>query len=75
MPFLRDKLFISIYESCKHRPSATEDASALTDTIISKVLSKHNPTVAKDNIKTSAYKVLKRFDQSAAVYYKAYYCK
>jgi len=32
--FLREKLFISIYESCKHRPNALEDAEALTGTVI-----------------------------------------
>src|SRR5664279_3068123 len=36
-PFSRDKLFISIYNSCKHRKSAQADASGLTDTIISRL--------------------------------------
>src|SRR5690348_1875861 len=36
-PFLRDKLFLSIYKSCQHRPDAIQDASALTDTVVSRL--------------------------------------
>src|SRR5438067_830874 len=38
-PFNRDKLFLSLYNSLKHRPSALNDASALTDTVIQKLRS------------------------------------
>src|ERR1700731_3135221 len=36
--FSGTKLLISIYESCKHRKSAPEDARALTDTVINLLL-------------------------------------
>src|SRR5665213_2899375 len=37
-PFSADKLFISIYESCKHRADPLSDARALTNTITANLL-------------------------------------
>lgn len=73
-PFSRDKLFISIHDSVRHRKTATSDATGLTDTVISKL----RPLIAagciqkQDIIKTSEL-VLRRFDRVAAVHYTAYY--
>jgi len=73
-PISRDKLFISLYESCKHRPEALKDAEALTATILSKVLKKlQNGVLAKEDIQKIAEQTLKRFDSAGAVHYKAYY--
>ncbi len=37
VPFQRDKLFLSIYESCRHRPDASTSAAALTQTVLTKL--------------------------------------
>ncbi len=74
VPFSRDRLFISIYESCRHRKSPVDEAAALTDTILTQALKKVQlGTINKLAVKTIAYNVLKRFDNAAAVHYKAYY--
>ncbi len=73
-PFSRDNLFISVYRSCEHRPSALFDASMITDTITSHLLPKvEQSCVPIALIQQVAYKTLKRFDSVAATYYKAYY--
>lgn len=73
-PFLRDTLFISIYESLKHRKSALRDATALTETIIGK-LEHHiaDGVINRDVLVQAAYLSLKRFDKAAAMHYQAYH--
>ncbi|MGD0284371.1 MAG: hypothetical protein ABSB12_02145 [Candidatus Saccharimonadales bacterium] len=74
LPFSRDNLFISIYRSCEHRPTALSDASSITDTIISRLLLKvEDSCVSLVLIQQQAYLTLRRFDKVAATYYKAYY--
>lgn len=73
-PFSRDKLFISIYESCKHRTNPISDASALTQTIISDALSRQaDGVIDREEIVLTAVSVLQRFDPSAATIYQAYH--
>lgn len=73
-PFQRDKLFLSIYDSLKHRKTATADATALTDTVISRLSAyMKDATVDKNNIIATTLKVLKRFDRVAATYYAAFH--
>ena len=73
-PFLRDKLLLSIHESLKHRKSALSDATAVTDTIISKlyanVIDGH---IDRQQIIQTTGVVLKRFDKAAATHYQAYH--
>ncbi len=73
-PFIRDKLFISVYDSLKHKKTALSDATALTSTIVNSLL-RHvkDGAVHKNNIITVSLDVLKRFDKTAAVYYAAYH--
>jgi transcriptional repressor NrdR len=74
IPFNRDKLFISIYRAVGHRKQSLEDASALTATIIAKLL--HNAASARllpDDIKKTSLTVLSHFDKAAAVQYQAYH--
>lgn len=76
IPFSRDNLFISIYRSCEHRPTALSDASSISDTIISHLLPRvENSCIPLLLVQQQAYITLKRFDPTAATYYKAYYCK
>lgn len=74
-PFSRDKLFVSILNSCNHRKSAINDATALTDTVMNYLLQRklRHGTIAKAEIIQTALATLKRFDRAAASYYQAYY--
>lgn len=73
-PFSRDQLMINIYESCRHRASAANDAAALTQTVVNDIL----PTAAdgvidKTQLIKGTAKVLKHFDPVAATIYAAYH--
>lgn len=73
-PFSRDRLFISIYESCKHRTYAYSDASALTQLIISQIVDGNaDGVISREDVIQAVLKTLKRFDSTAATIYAAYY--
>jgi len=73
-PFSRDKLFISIYEACKHRKDAADAATALTTTIIGKLLPQiKNAALQRNDITSVTSEVLNRFDKVAGVQYGAYH--
>lgn len=73
-PFNRDRLFLSIYESCRHRPNAVSEAAALTQTIINNLTtSQQNGVIGRAAIAKQAHLVLKRFDTTAATFYAAYH--
>lgn len=73
-PFRRDELFLSIHSSLKHRKQAQKDATALTATVLGKILPCIDKSVLKrDKIVEITTEVLKRFDKSAAVSYAAFH--
>ena len=73
-PFQRDKLFLSVYESLKHRKTATEDAKALTSTIMNKlVLKQKQANIDRKLIIECVTVVLKRFDKIALTHYRAFH--
>lgn len=73
-PFSRDKLYISVYDSLRHRTSAVEDAEALTLTIISTVRGLiQNGVVDSVSIASVSKEVLERFDATAGTVYGAYH--
>lgn len=73
-PFSRDKLFLSVYDSLKHRKTAQKDATGLTDTIISTLYAlMNNATLNKSNIVATTIKTLSRFDRAAATHYEAFH--
>lgn len=73
-PFSRDTLLISIYESCKHRKTALNDALALTDTVIARLLPQvENATLSRQQIIETTTETLKNFDKAASVHYAAYH--
>lgn len=73
-PFSRDILFISLYDSLKHRKDAMRDASALTTTIVSMLYPLADEAVVeRDVVATISYTVLERFDKVAATHYKAFH--
>lgn len=73
-PFSRDKLFMSIYKSCQHRPTALADASGLVGTVISKLhKSAHTNTIDAKTIIQTTEIALNRFDNAASVHYHAFH--
>lgn len=73
-PFSRDTLFISVYDSLRHRNSALADATALTATIISTVTPlAENAVIDRDVLTTVATTVIERFDTVAATHYRAFH--
>jgi transcriptional regulator NrdR family protein len=75
VPFSRDKLFISLYKSCAHRKNAISDATALIETISSKLLfgKDHQAVLSPTTIREMVIEVLGRFDKPAMVHYLAYH--
>jgi transcriptional regulator NrdR family protein len=72
--FSRDRLFLSLYESCKHRPKPIEDAAGLTDTVINKLQPMvENGSVQLTHLKEIILICLNRFDKIAATHYRAYH--
>lgn len=73
-PFSRDKLYISVHRSLKHRKDAIPAASGLTDTILAKLTARlQQASLDKQTITEVTGEVLRRFDKSAAVTYDAYH--
>jgi len=73
-PFQREKLFISVYRSCQHRPAALSDARDLTETILGKLRRRvTGGTLKSTDIASVVQVALSRFDKAASVYYRAYH--
>lgn len=73
-PFSRDTLFISIYEACRHRKSAVNDAAGLTNTVLQHLypLIQDAALQISDIVRVTT-QVLTRYDKAAAVQYAAYH--
>jgi len=73
-PFSRDKLFLSLLRSCGHRTSSINDAAALTDTVIKKLLNQaKGGSLEAHQISQTAQVALNRFDRAASVHYAAFH--
>lgn len=74
-PFSRDKLLLSVYDSLRHRPTAIDDATALTNTIVVALLNTqmHNACIDVEHIVTVTAKTLHNFDAAAATSYQAFH--
>lgn len=73
-PFQRDRLFLDVYESCRHRPTALGDAASLTETIIDNLLAAtKDGVIGRNQIIAACKDVLSRFDKTAATFYAAYH--
>ncbi len=70
-PFQRDKLFVSILDSLRHRKRRTQEAGAITDTIINKILHDRTAIIKTTKIQELTYKTLRLFDPTAAAVYNA----
>lgn len=76
LPFSRDKLFLSMHKSLGHRTDALDSSTALTATVIGRLLNKKfviGGALTTQNISKIAYEALKRYDPLAAATYKAYH--
>jgi len=72
--FKRDKLFASLHDSLRHRKTVLDDATALTDTIIYKLLPFMDEAILeKQTIISVTSDCLHRFDTVAATHYKAFH--
>jgi transcriptional repressor NrdR len=73
-PFQRDKLFMSIFNSLKHRRTALSDATGLTDTVITLLYKDmHDAVIERQLIANNIKSVLERFDKPAAIHYAAFH--
>jgi transcriptional repressor NrdR len=74
VPFIRERFYLSIYDSCRHRESAVTDARHLTNTIINKLVSRHKgATIYSSDLKEMTRRTLSNFDKAAATHYRAYF--
>jgi hypothetical protein len=65
---------MSIYDSLKHRKSALNDATGLTDTVISQLYPLMSDAVIEKTAITEVTGViLHRFDKAAATHYQAFH--
>ena len=73
-PFDPHTLFLSLYKSLGHRPNATTDASALTDTIIAQLRTKDTTgLIDASEIIATTRRTLDNFDKVASVHYVAFH--
>jgi transcriptional regulator NrdR family protein len=74
--FSRDSLFLSVYDSLRHRKSAQEDATSLTATIIGKLITHiDNAQLDRGTVVAITEETLKQFDAVAATHYQAFHPK
>lgn len=71
--FLEEKLYLSIYESLRHRPSAIVEAKHLTQTVIDKIIKLNQSVIEASFIADTTTVVLNRFDKTASTHYRAYH--
>jgi len=73
-PFERDKLFVCIYESCRHRANALTDATSLVLTATSEILkTSEGGVIHRYEITRIVHRMLCNFDAAAANVYAAYH--
>jgi transcriptional regulator NrdR family protein len=73
-PFDRDRLFVSIYESLRHREQAARDARGLADTVTGYIIAKaEHGCVKARTIADTVLSTLQRFDHAAATHYAAFH--
>jgi transcriptional regulator NrdR family protein len=72
-PFLRDKLFLSIYQSISHLKEPVAQAHYLTNTVLRHILKEvDGPLITTDKIALITVQTLKRYNAAAAVRYLAF---
>lgn len=75
-PFTKEKLFLSIHKSCEHRKTAVDDALALTDTVIAKIVRAGTQSlISGQQLAKSVHETLSNFDTASAVQFAAYHAE
>lgn len=69
--FSRDALFISLIDSLKHRKTALEDSTALTETVLGQILALQSAKIEREVLIKLVYSTLKLFDKTAAEVYRS----
>lgn len=75
-PFVRDRLFLSLYHALGHRPDALHSATELTETVLGKLFRSQTQAhgmLTAGLIARVCYETLRRYDPLAAGSYKAYH--
>ena len=73
-PFDRDRLFVSIYESLRHRQQAAGDARGLADTVAAYIIAgAEDGRIETRTIADIILSTLQRFDHAAATHYAAFH--
>lgn len=73
-PFCRERLFLSIYNSLRHRDNPLEDSIALADTVWSKLMNKiTSGSLPKNELAEITYQTILNFDNAGAVHYLAFH--
>ena len=73
-PFDRDKLFVSLLQALGHRNDAVAASSALTATVIAKLVqAAQDAQINRVDVVRVSYEVLAHFDAAAAIHYQAYH--
>lgn len=70
-PFVREILYISVYDAINFRKNAVIEARDLADTIITNLLRSKRALISSGDIKKATLEVLKNFDRLAADLYQA----
>lgn len=71
---MRDKLYLSVYDSVRHRKNACTDATELTDSIVARLQALTNsPSIETSMITEVALSFLDKFDRVAATHYRAFH--
>jgi transcriptional regulator NrdR family protein len=75
-PFSRDKLLISVHHSLKHRKDAAVASTALTDTILNKLMAQiEHASLTRSQVIDITNEVLKKFDKASSISYTAFHPK
>ncbi len=73
-PFDPDRLYISIYESMRHRKQSYQDARGIYGTVLTNIIHNlENASIDRDEIVQIITKILRRFDQASSVQYSAFH--
>jgi transcriptional repressor NrdR len=71
-PFKKERLFLSILKTCEHRNNELDDAVAITETVMTKLLRTiSSGAVFVDSVVLFTYETLLNFDKASAVRYAA----
>ena len=73
---MKEKLFLSIHKSCEHRKTAVDDAAALTDTVIAKIVhTGAHSVIPAQQLAKLVHEMLANFDSASAVQFAAYHAE